>query len=216
MIDIIDARYSKDFGEIARKLGICGLYSLKDSRLHMLHEIDDGPVPCRDDAGDVTETEPDIKDAAAPNSRKKLRIIKTTDDVRMVVERKRPDVCYGMELGKKRDFMHQRNSGINHTICEIARKKRIWFAIPLDEIISGNKVVLGRVMQNIRLYRKYRNGVVAATFAKDPFMMRNPRDVKSLLISIGMTSKEAGYALDGLNNLLEQKKKVIEDGVELI
>jgi RNase P/RNase MRP subunit p30 len=100
-------------------------------------------------------------------------------DLLEVLEQSKANLVFGLENSSRKDFMHQRASGLNHTISKLARDKNIMVGFSLDQILKFNdpSVILGRISQNIRICRKYNVKTIFASFAKDPFMMRDPKDL---------------------------------------
>ena len=152
-----------------------------------------------------------------------LVVVWETENIREAVERAKPDIIFGMEEQQKRDFMHQRNSGINQVVCDIAKEKHVYFGISMGHILSSRSrhVLFGRMMQNIRLYRKYENQFVFASFAQQPYEMRAPKDIISLLVVLGVDSKPAKNSLNQVNCIIERNKKIrerriIADGAEIV
>ncbi|MBU0757191.1 MAG: hypothetical protein KKF44_03945 [Nanoarchaeota archaeon] len=105
--------------------------------------------------------------------------------VRTLCERGFAQIFFGLEQSPKPDFMHHRNSGLNHVICEIMKEKGISIALDFSSILnSGGKqraVLLGRMKQNLVFAKKYALAVVIATFAKEPLEMRAPNTFTSFL-----------------------------------
>lgn len=56
--------------------------------------------------------------------------------------------------------------------------------------------------KNIRLCRKGKISVIAASLATKPYEMRSPHDFSSLLISLGMTPGDAKKAINSASELL--------------
>lgn len=157
-------------------------------------------------------------------ARKKSNIVVVTkvDDVRGCVERFKPDILFGMEQDTKKDYMHQRNAGINHAICNLGKKKEVSFGFLLSDILYSRKkeVLLGRMRQNIGLFRKYGNRMIIATGAKNPYQMRNMRDLAELFNIIGMRPEESKKAIRDASVLFDynerKKKGEVIDGVEVV
>lgn len=149
-------------------------------------------------------------------------IVTSTDDVRKCVEQKKPDVLFGMEQDTRKDYMHQRNSGVNHTICTLANKNRVNLGFFLSDILSASKpeVILGRMKQNIMLFQKHKSNMIIATGAKKPYQMRNMIDLAALFNVIGMRSENSKDAVRRLyeiyENNMKMKKGEFCDGVEVI
>jgi len=102
---------------------------------------------------------------------------------RKIIENKKPSIVFDLELGSRKDFMFQRNSGLNHILCRLLVKNKITYYINFSQILeSKNKqVLLGRIIQNLRLCNKYKVKVGVGSFARKPAQMRNPQDMKSFL-----------------------------------
>ena len=88
--------------------------------------------------------------------------------------------------------MHQRGSGLDHILSKLAHDKKVAIGFSLSSIMnSKNKnIILGRMMQNIMLCRKYSVKAVIASFAETPFGMRSPYDMMSLFAVLGMRQEE--------------------------
>ena len=128
-----------------------------------------------------------------------LTVVKCSEQDRPVLERGSADILFGVESSQPKDFMHQRGSGLNHVLCALAKKNDVAigfsFASILEKIGSQRAQLLGRMMQNIRLCRKYKVKTVIASFATDPWQMRSPHDLQSFFIMLGMHPSEAKNSL---------------------
>ena len=125
-------------------------------------------------------------------------IIEGGRDNRKICETKGVDILLNPEKECNMDFMHHRNSGLNQVLCKLMEENKITYGINLSLIINNKnlKAFIGRISQNIKLCRKYKIRMMLASFAKDKFEMRNPKDALALLKVIGMTQKEANNALN--------------------
>lgn len=90
-----------------------------------------------------------------------------------------------LNLSSRKDRMKQRDSGFNHVLAKLAKKKNISLGINLDEIINskpkGKSEILARVRQNIKLCNKNK--------LKMKFISNEKRDrynLKSLGLVLGM------------------------------
>ncbi|MBA7666460.1 hypothetical protein ES703_74541 [subsurface metagenome] len=81
--------------------------------------------------------------------------------------------------------MKQRDSGFNHVLAKLAKKKNISLGINLDEIINseskGKSEILARVRQNIKLCNKNK---LKMKFISDE--KRDGYNLKSLGLVLGM------------------------------
>ena len=105
------------------------------------------------------------------------------DPERKAIEKKNPDIVFDLELSNRDDFMFQRNSGLNHILCRLMAENKILYYINFGQILkSKNKpVLLGRIMQNLRLCKKYKVKTGIASFASKTADMRNLKDLESFL-----------------------------------
>jgi len=94
------------------------------------------------------------------------------------------DIVVGMENVPRKDFLHHRNSGLNHIICNIAKEKNKSFGFSFSDVLSIEAKyrarLLGRIRQNVRLCRKSGIEIIYGSFAKEPHEMRKLDDIKLL------------------------------------
>ncbi|QQG38683.1 MAG: hypothetical protein HYS32_03710 [Candidatus Woesearchaeota archaeon] len=137
---------------------------------------------------------------------------------RSFFESKKTEIITNLENHEKKDYLNQKNSGLDQVLCKLAKKNKIAIAFNLPLILKNQPEILGRIKQNIKLCRKYKIPMVLVSFAKDYLDMRNPTDLISLGISLGMTQKEAKEAVSiNIEEILERKNKnIITEGIEII
>ncbi len=154
----------------------------------------------------------------------KIITIKSFSNKSSLTNRDFEKPCYdfitGIEKGTHKDYMHQRNSGLNHVIAKELAKKGIGYLISIKDIIeSKNRVVLlGRIMQNIRICKKYNLAIAIASFAEDSYGIKGLHDIISLLSCLGLDAKNAKKAVSCLHKALEKKsdKSIICNGIRLV
>ena len=82
----------------------------------------------------------------------------SNDDLSRKVLEKDEIAVLLINLAGRRDFMKQRNSGFNHVMAKLAKKKNVIIGINLDEIIESSPrekaQILARISQNIMLCNK--------------------------------------------------------------
>ena len=126
-------------------------------------------------------------------------IVESSGYDRQMFESKRVNIIFNLE-NQKRDSMHYRNSGLNQVLCKLANKNNIKIGVALSNLFRADDMLLsqllGRVMQNIVLCRKYKVDIVLASFAHAPYEMRAPRDIISLGICLGMHQSDAKRAVN--------------------
>jgi RNase P/RNase MRP subunit p30 len=143
-------------------------------------------------------------------------------DVRKSFEHIRPDIVFGLELVQKADFIHQRNSGLNHITCLMARDNQV--AVGLSFASTQGRYgarSMGRMSANIRLCRKYKVPMIIATLAESPYLMRGPAELKSLFVTLGMHPAEASKALEAAGGIISRTSarregRIIADGAEIV
>lgn len=116
------------------------------------------------------------------------KIIFTSDDDelnRKILEKENIHILL-LNMEKRQDFQKQRNSGLNHVLAKLAKKKEIIIGINLDEIIKTSEKekarILARVRQNIQICNK--NKLKMKFIYKNN--KRNIYDLKSLGLILGM------------------------------
>lgn len=114
--------------------------------------------------------------------------VKSSNNDREVIEKSKADMIFYFEDSVKRDFIHQRASGLNHILCKLAKENNVTVGFSLSSILnSDNKnVVLGRMRQNIKICKKAKTKMAVASFAQKPFGMRSVHDLMSLFEILGM------------------------------
>jgi len=138
-----------------------------------------------------------LNDAAKKSD---LLIAKSSDKVRLFFENKKIRLIYGIEETYKKDYLHQRASGLNHTMCEIARNNNIAvgfsYSLLLNKDKLQNSILMGRMMQNISLCQKYKVKTIIASFSSRPFDLRLRHDISSLFKILGMNEKQLNDPLN--------------------
>ncbi|MBI2134994.1 hypothetical protein HYU09_03310 [Candidatus Woesearchaeota archaeon] len=123
--------------------------------------------------------------------------MKSSFNNREIIEKSSANLIFSMEESGRKDFMHQRGSGLDHILAKLAHGKKIAVGFSLSSIVnSKNKnIILGRMMQNIMLCRKYKVKTVIASLAENPYGMRSPYDLMSLFITLGMRQEDTKDSL---------------------
>ena len=145
-------------------------------------------------------------------SAKKMPIIVlgSTDDInRMALEDRRVDLLLCPEETRKKDFMKWRNSGLNHVLCKLANKNNIKIGISfsrLNRMGSEEKSLkIGKIMQNIRLCRKYKVKLILASFAESESDLLSSYEMKSIGFVLGMTPQQVNESLENAGEIFEVK-----------
>jgi len=92
----------------------------------------------------------------------------------------------------RKDRLKQRDSGLNQVLCKIACNNNIVLAFDLKELKKGRKKtkaeILGRMLQNIRLIKKYKNKFKLLNY-------ENKQQGFSFLLSLGLPTDMAKKAV---------------------
>lgn len=175
-----------EFLEMAKKLGY--------NELLFVYEMGRRPLP-----------KPVVKDVslkvrvgllASPKQVQKAKqlcpfvLVRSSPDDREVIERKCPQMIFELENQRRKDPMHLKNSGLNQVLCALLGKNRISVGLSLHLVLTSTtqqKIrILGRMIQNIRLCKKYKVETMFASFAKSPMQMRNPHDMEAFSRCLGL------------------------------
>ena len=96
-----------------------------------------------------------------------------------------PTIMYGFEFSERKDFMHHRNSGMNHMHAAMMAEKNVTYVFPVSQVVNAEEKlkgeIVGRLRQNMELAKKYKVKVILASFATEPTDMRNGKDVWCLV-----------------------------------
>lgn len=109
-------------------------------------------------------------------------------------------VTYDFEQLEPKDHTHYRRSGLNHILCKLATTKNVRIGYSVSTLLKTTSqkrsVVLGRIMQNIRLCQKYNTPMKIASFATDPYQLRSPAELTALFSQLGMQPHHLKKALN--------------------
>jgi ribonuclease P/MRP protein subunit RPP1 len=142
---------------------------------------------------------------------------------RDVVCNSKVDILLSPDSGVVKDYMHSRNSGLNDVFCKLARKNAVAVGFSFSDVLNSSGVeralIIGRMMQNVSLCRKFKVPMVLGSFAFDEFEMRSPRDLISFGLTIGMTPDEAKRALSYVDEIIRDKhlaQGIVSEGVRVL
>ncbi len=120
--------------------------------------------------------------------------VKAGENARGVIESHKDIIVFDAEESQKRDFIHQRRSGLNHIMCNLATKNNIKIGLSFNSLLSANdkkrNILMGRISSNINLCRKYKTKVIIGSFASEPYEMRNYQDLLSTFKILGAHASE--------------------------
>jgi len=121
----------------------------------------------------------------------KMVIVRAQDNEfnRKMFESLDVDVVVGLEVHDRKDYLKQRDSGLNEILCRLAKKNDIKIGIELKKVVKlgskGKALVLSRIIQNIRLCR--RTDVKVVIMDSESF---GKQELSGFLISLGASTKQ--------------------------
>ena len=125
--------------------------------------------------------------------------VKTETDLLRAVKNSRVDIVFNVETLFSRDALHSKNSGLNQVILCHAAQNNVAigfnFSLLLRASDAQRPLLLGRMIQNVLLCRKYKVRMVLSSLAQEPYAMRDAKDLLAFARVLGMTGKEAQEAL---------------------
>jgi|TARA_B100000315_G_scaffold257924_2_gene308410 hypothetical protein len=112
-------------------------------------------------------------------------------------ENKKLDFVFEIEKNNCRDHTHYRNSGLNQVLCKLSKDKNITIFFSFNSLLNAknNSLILGRMMQNAKLCKKYSVNVKIASFARKPSELRYWKDLISFGKVIGLDAGQAKKAV---------------------
>ncbi len=163
---MIDFVFNKELAILAKKYGF--------EKIHCVNLIE---------ANDAN----DLKKKIAKNEG--LVVVKANKPIlRSLFENKRVDIIIGLEYLEDKDDLHYRKSGLDYVLCNLANKNCISIGFSFSDFLDAvdKSKVIGRMMQNAMLCRKYKVNVVVASFATDRYDMRIAKDLEAFARVIGI------------------------------
>ena len=109
-----------------------------------------------------------------------------------------------LEKDSRRDSLHHRSSGLDTTSAGLCARHGTLVAINLSSLRTLDPILIGRVQQNIELCRQHHVQMCVLSIAKSEAELPHEQDVRSLLISLGMSPGEAKSATDAFGAAYER------------
>lgn len=78
---------------------------------------------------------------------------------------------------------------------------------PVAELLNTDDAphYLETIIRSIRLCRKHKAKMIAATMASEPYDMRAEKELKALFLTLGMSTKQAKEAVTGTSDIISKK-----------
>jgi len=123
-------------------------------------------------------------------------VLGTSDVInRAALEHKKVHALVSPEYGREYDYTNYRNSGLNQVLCKIAKDNGKKIILSFNDILKKKNeeraMLIGRIMQNITLCRKYKTEIRFYSFASTKEELRAMNDLKSFCLAIGAMPEEA-------------------------
>src|SRR3989344_1731937 len=151
MIDIVLPKNNEDkFISIAEKLGyreLLFLYSLEEYIEKQKNTIKNAKIKI---IYGILANEKNIQKINNKFKGKNVFVaIKSSTSSREIIERSQANLIFSLEEHGRKDFMHQRGSGLDHILSKLAHDKKVAIGFSLSSVLnSENKhIILGRMMQ---------------------------------------------------------------------
>src|SRR3989344_3633957 len=107
----------------------------------------------------------------------------------LIINDKKVNLIINVENSAHKDFMHARNSGLNQVLCKILKERDITVGFSFDAVHNkegmDRAILLGRMMQNARICRKFK-----VKTAVIDFQGRCEKDLNSFGACIGLPNGE--------------------------
>jgi RNase P/RNase MRP subunit p30 len=122
-------------------------------------------------------------------------IVKAQDEAfnRKILENKDIDIFLSPELHERKDYMKQRDSGLNEFLAKLAKKSNIKIGINLQEIQKFSPkqkaIILSRIKQNIILCKRTNTKIIIID--KEKF---TKQDITSFFLILGASTQQAKFA----------------------
>lgn len=127
-------------------------------------------------------------DSSRKLAKKARFVVASSNDekvIRKIMETKWIKFFTDIETSTGRDHTHYRRSNFNQVLAYLAKENKKTYLVDFSRLLKldGKKRILliGRIMQNIRICQKFRIPVSIATFARDTYGLRNPKDLQAVL-----------------------------------
>jgi len=202
---VLPKNNEKEFIEIAERLsidGLCFIYKFKNKNDFLQNQEKINNLQEKTKLKLFTGLIADSKNISKAKKLAKIVIYKSTGNDRHAIEKSKANIVFDLGTIATKDSMHHRNSGLNQILCKLANKNNIMIGFSFSTILNTEGIIrsqiLGRLMQNIRLCRKYNVKTIIASFAEKPYDMRPCPDLKSVFVSLGMHPKEARDSLENI------------------
>lgn len=184
MTDVIIPNNNEDeFVAMACRLGYSTIYFLYDpNRYFSMTKNFTGSSDIKIIYG-ILANDKDIKKIKTKIKEKNILVaVKSSNKDREVMEGSLANIIFSLEDNTKKDFIHQRSSGLNHILCKLARKNNVTIGFSFSSVLNSKNQhgTLGKIIQNLMMCRRFKVKTIIASFASSPYEMRSMHDLNNL------------------------------------
>ena len=109
---------------------------------------------------------------------------------RAAVSNKKVDILLNSEKDSRKDFMKSRNSGLNQVLCKLAHKNKVAIGFDFQSVLNSDDLeradMLGRMILNVELCRKYKLETYIVNLVKDSYEIKNKKDLEAFASTLGI------------------------------
>ena len=143
----------------------------------------------------INEARKQIDRLSNAKEKQKVMVLSQSDEFnRKILENKKVNALLINEDLTIRDYMKQRNSGLNEVHCKLATKNNIAIAIDINKISKKQDVekarALARLRQNIVLCKRTKTPLAFYTDSK------NTKDLQNLMLVLKASTSQAKQAVE--------------------
>jgi len=123
---------------------------------------------------------------------KKQVVVQAQDEDfnRKILENPDIDILLSPEFHDRKDYMKQRDSGLNEILAKLAKQNNIKIAIELKKIqslpIKEKAIILSRIKQNIDLCKRTKTPIIVIDKNKS-----NKQNIASFFLTLGSSTQQA-------------------------
>lgn len=130
---------------------------------------------------------------------------------REILKNKRVNILLNPANRVVKDSLHFRNSGLDQISCRLAAKNKTAIGFSFNEILKKEGMeraeLIGRIMQNVKLCRKYKVKMILGSFASTKDGLRDAKDLQAFgrLIGIDKLENENVFKYKEFTDIIEIK-----------
>ena len=134
--------------------------------------------------------------------------------IKAILSNRNVDFIIDISSVKGREHTHYRKSTLNQVLAKKALVSKIGYIINFNRLLNEEKKVklMGRIMQNIKIFQKFKVPILISSFATNKYELRNYDNLVSLARFMGVKK------VASLEEYISKKKdpNFITEGVKII